>query len=73
MKKSVYVVPRDGEWAVQTENAQRAIKITNTQAEAIEYGREIAKNQQSELIILGQDGKIREKNSYGADPYPPKG
>lgn len=73
MKKSVYVVLRDGEWAVQTENAQRAIKITNTQAEAIEYGREIAKNQQSELIILGKDGKIREKNSYGADPYPPKG
>ena len=73
MRRNVHIVPRDGEWVVETENAQRAIKITTTQAEAIEVGREIAKNQQSELIIHGKNGKIREKNSYGADPYPPKG
>jgi hypothetical protein len=25
------------------------------------------------LYIHGQDGRIRERNSYGNDPYPPKG
>jgi hypothetical protein len=34
---------------------------------------EIAQNQQSELLIHGENGRIREKNSYGNDPYPPKG
>jgi hypothetical protein len=24
-------------------------------------------------LIHGEDGRIRERNSYGNDPYPPKG
>ena len=27
----------------------------------------------SEMVVHGTDGRIREKNSYGNDPYPPKG
>lgn len=72
-KKNVHVVPNDGQWAVKTENAERAVKITSTQQEAIERAKEIAKNNQSELIIHRKDGTIREKNSYGNDPYPPEG
>ncbi len=34
--------------------------------------REIARNQESELIIQGRDGKIRDRDSYGNDPCPPK-
>ncbi|MDE0092409.1 MAG: DUF2188 domain-containing protein, partial [Oligoflexia bacterium] len=26
-----------------------------------------------ELSIHGRNGRIREKNSYGSDPFPPKG
>jgi len=33
----------------------------------------IAINQQSEMFIQGRDGQIRERNSYGDDPFPPKG
>jgi hypothetical protein len=29
-------------------------------------------NQGSELLIHGQNGQIRERNSYGNDPHPPK-
>ena len=73
MKKNVHVVPNQGKWAVKTENSSKAAKITQTQAEAIERAKTIAKNNESEMIIHRKDGTIREKNSYGNDPYPPKG
>ena len=73
MTKNVHVVPKKGDWAVVTDNSTRPAKITTTQKEAIERAIEIAKNNQSEVLIHGKDGKIREKNSYGNDPCPPKG
>jgi hypothetical protein len=45
----------------------------NTQGEAIAASREICQNQRSEQFIHGRDGKIRERNSYGGDPFPPRG
>jgi len=44
----------------------------DTQAEAIESARQIAINQHSEVVIHRPDGTIRDKDSYGKDPYPPK-
>ncbi|WP_366800040.1 DUF2188 domain-containing protein [uncultured Apibacter sp.] len=73
MKKNQHVVPKDDKWAVLGEGNKKVTIVTDTQARAIEKAREIAKNQNSELIIHGKNGKIREKNSYGNDPYPPKG
>ncbi len=73
MKKNVHVVPDKGNWAVKTENKSRAAKKTQTQAEAIETAISIAKNNKSEMVIHRKDGTIREKNSYGNDPFPPKG
>lgn len=72
-KKNVHVVPKDGNWAVKRENSERPVKITSTQEEAIERAKEIAKNNQSELFIHRKNGTIRERNSYGNDPYPPEG
>jgi hypothetical protein len=72
-KKTPHIVPRDGHWAVQRENAGRASSLHKTQAEAIVAGRKIAKAEHSELVIHGRDGKFRDKDSYGNDPYPPKG
>lgn len=73
MAKQVHVTKRDNGWAVKTAGSEKAVKITSTQKEAIELGKSIAKNQQSELIIHGTDGKFREKNSYGNDPQSTKG
>jgi hypothetical protein len=72
-KNDVHVVPHDDRWAVTKEGNQRPSQVTDTQREAIEVGREIAKRESSELNIHGRDGQIRDKNSYGNDPYPPKG
>lgn len=73
MGKNVHVVKRGGNWGVVTAGSDKAVKITSTQKEAIDIGKSIAQNQKSEFIIHGTDGKIREKNSYGTDNYPPKG
>ena len=53
-------------------NSKATIR-TETQAEAIAVAREIARNQEAELFIHGVDGRIRERDSYGNDPYPPEG
>jgi uncharacterized protein YdaT len=71
--KNQHVVQRDTGWAVRGEGNSRDTQRTSTQREAIERAREIAANQGSEVVIHGRDGKIREKNSYGNDPNPPKG
>lgn len=73
MGKNQHVVPHPEGWAVKGEGNSKPTKISDTQQEAISYAREIAKNQESELLIHGRDGKIRDRDSYGNDPYPPKG
>lgn len=71
--RNQHIVPRNGGWAVQPAGAGRASSVHHTQAEAIARGRETARNQQSELLIHGRDGRIRERDSHGHDPNPPKG
>ena len=73
MRKNQHVVKTENGWGVLGENNNRITKNFETQKAAIEKAREIAINQKSELLIHGQNGKIRERNSYGNDPYPPKG
>jgi hypothetical protein len=73
MGKNQHVVPHGEDWAVRGEGNSRATTVHSTQQEAIEHAREIARNQQSELLIHGTNGQIRERNSYGNDPFPPKG
>ena len=63
----------DGTWQVKTEGASKAYRVTNTQAEAISIGRNVSRNQNSELFIHGVDGKIRARDSHGNDSFPPRG
>lgn len=72
-KKNQHVVPHGDDWAVKGAGNSKATSVYPTQAEAIDRARGIAQNQKSELLIHGENGRIREKNSYGNDPFPPKG
>lgn len=72
-KKNQHVVRRPNGWAVKPEGGQRASSVHRTQQEAIEAGRELARNQKSELLVHGRNGRIRARDSYGNDPFPPKG
>ncbi|MGB7341656.1 MAG: DUF2188 domain-containing protein [Phototrophicaceae bacterium] len=72
-KHNQHVVPTDTGWAVKGEGNSKYTAHFDTQAEAIERAMEIAKNYKSELLIHGENGEIRERNTYGDDPNPPKG
>lgn len=63
----------DGGWQVKGAGNSKATVRTNTQSEAIKIARDIAINQKSEVVIHRTNGQIRDKNSYGNDPFPPKG
>lgn len=71
--KNQHVVPHSDGWAVKGEGNKRATSVHDTQRQAADAAREIARNQQSELVIHRPDGRIRDKDSYGNDPFPPKG
>lgn len=71
--KSQHVVPREDGWAVKAAGSTRVTKVFDTQRDAINAARRIAQNQRGELVVHGRDGRIREKRSYGSDPFPPRG
>jgi hypothetical protein len=58
MSKRIHVVPHDSGWATRREGASRAGSTHHTQAE---------------VVIHRPNGRIRDANSYGNDPFPPKG
>jgi len=72
-KKNQHVVKHKDGWAVKGAGNTKATNVEKTQAKAIEKAKEIAKNQKSEMFIHGKEGRIRERNTYGKDNFPPKG
>ena len=74
MRKNQHVTPHpNGGWQVKGAGNHRATVRTSTQAETITIARDLAQKNKAEMIVHGTDGRIRQKNSYGNDPYPPKG
>lgn len=71
-KNRLHVVPREKGWAVKREGAERASKLTSTKKEAEKYAKDIAKEENGEVVIHGTDNKIQDSDSYGNDPNPPK-
>ncbi len=71
--KGQHVVPSPDGWKVKKEGAQKASKICVTQAEAMEYAKKLAKIQKAELFVHGKNERIRERNSYGNESFPPRG
>ncbi len=71
-EKDRHVVPHDGGWAVVKPGSDRASSIHDTQREAIDQARRTAEQTHGEVVIHGRDGRIRDKDSYGGDPCPPR-
>lgn len=72
MKKNQHVVPLDHKWAIKGAGNERYTKILDTQKEAVEKARDIAIKNKSEVVIHNRKGQIRDSDSYGNDPCPPK-
>ena len=62
----VHVVPHGDSWALEVAgNKQQTFA---TQDEAISRGRELAEEEHSELVVHGEAGRVRDKDSHGNDP-----
>lgn len=62
-----------GNWGVKKENTQKASARTDTKAEAQQIAKEQGRNQKTEVITHKKNGRFQKRESYGNDPYPPKG
>ncbi|MNL59924.1 hypothetical protein D3C87_1836920 [compost metagenome] len=71
-RNNVHIVRRADQWGTLREGGQRATQVFDTQQQAIDAGRLMAKQSQGELLIHGENGRIRARDSYGNDPCPPK-
>jgi hypothetical protein len=72
---SVHVVPsktQPGRFVVKEAGKSQPITRPATQSQSISKAIPIAKHNKSEVIIHGRDGKIRDSDSYGRDPNPPR-
>jgi len=69
MSGNVHVSPGADGWSVRVEGNPQATSF-RTQGEAIAAGRRLAQGNRSEEIIHDVDGRIRQRDSYGRDPFP---
>lgn len=73
-RKEHHVVPNSkGGWDVKKGGATRVSGHFGTKKDAIDWGRDVSRNQGSELVIHNKDGKISGSDSHGNDPFPPRG
>lgn len=73
-RKQHHVVPNsNGGWDVVKPGAQRVSVHADTKREAIDQGRRISRNQETEFVIHNKNGRISDSDSHGNDPFPPKG
>ena len=63
----------NGGWDVKRGGAQRSSGHYPTKEQAVNAGRQISRNQGTEFVIHGLDGRIQSADSHGGDPHPPKG
>jgi hypothetical protein len=69
----IHTVPHGEGWANRREGATRVSRVFATKAEAQDAGRRTARRERVEHLIHGRDGAVAERNSYGRDPFPPRG
>jgi hypothetical protein len=72
-RPAIHVEPRGDGWVRQKEGASRAGSVHSTKAEAEAAGRKQAQREHTELIVKRSDGTIERRDSYGNDPFPPRG
>jgi hypothetical protein len=73
MSKRIHVVPHKSGWATRREGVSRVGSTHRTQAEANQAARSTAQREGGEVVTHRANGRIRDSNSYGNDPFPPKG
>jgi hypothetical protein len=68
----VHTVHKDGFWVNEIEG-EGFLSRHRTKDEAVGAGRDEGRRRRTEHVIHNMDGTIAERNSYGSDPFPPRG
>ena len=72
-RPNIWVVRYRDRFSVREEGARRPMLPPVPQRMAITIGRAIARAYGSEIFIQGIDGRIRARDSHGADPITRRG
>lgn len=72
MGRNIHVVPSGNGWNVKREGISSPVSHHRTQGAALDAARPKARANEAELVIHGRDGRIRDKDSFGNDPCPPR-
>lgn len=72
MAKNYHSVPRGGGWAVKKAGTKAPVSTHRTQAAAEAKTQQLARKSEGEAVYHRRDGTIKDKDSYGNDPNPPK-
>lgn len=71
--KQTHVVPNpNGGWDSKDTGNSRVSRHFDTKRETTDWARDHSRRDGNELVIHNQDGKIRQKDSHGNDPCPPR-
>ncbi len=76
MKKkgpNIWVIRHGKGFSIRAEQLDATLVPPITQAFAIRIARLLARANGSELIVQSRKGRIRAKDSHGADAFPPRG
>ncbi len=72
-RETHHVVPNPkGGWDVKKGGGNKAVKHFVKKQDAVDFGRDVSKNQSSELVVHKKDGTIQNPDSHGGDPCPPR-
>ena len=69
--KPIEVRPAKGPgsgWELARQGDASPMSTYRTQDEAARAGRRTAKREQTEFVLKGRNGRIRDRSSYGSDP-----
>jgi len=71
--RNVHVVPvGSGKLAVKLPGNPVPVSAPGTQAQAINAATPLAISLGGDVVIHRRDGQIRDRDSYGKDPFPPR-
>lgn len=70
---AIEIAPNGTGWKVSQHGRLLPLATYTTKAQAEVYGRQLARQQRVEFIVKGLDGRIQSRDSYGNDPFPPRG
>lgn len=62
-----------GGWDVKRSGAKRSSGHFMTKEQAVSAGRQISRNQGTEFVVHGMNGRIQSADSHDSDPCPPRG